>query len=69
MKLIAHRGNITGPKPELENSPDYIFEAIKKGFDVEVDVWYGTDGKFMLGHDNPDYSFPFDLFEMLLLPL
>lgn len=62
MKLIAHRGNITGPKPELENSPDYIFEAIKKGFEVEIDVWF-VDGMFKLGHDEPQYDFPFALFE------
>ena len=25
MILIAHRGNISGPKPELENKPDYVY--------------------------------------------
>ena len=40
MKLIAHRGNIDGPNPERENSPEYIEEALKAGYDVEVDVWY-----------------------------
>ena len=63
MILIAHRGNITGPSPEQENRPEYIYAALRQGYDVEIDVWYGTDGKFMLGHDNPDYSFPFELLE------
>jgi hypothetical protein len=62
MKLIAHRGNISGPNPERENHPDYIWEAILAGYDVEIDVWF-ADGKFMLGHDEPQYDFPFDLIQ------
>lgn len=61
MILISHRGNITGSQPKTENHPDYIMDAINKGYNVEIDVWY-TD-KFMLGHDNPQYEFPFDLLE------
>lgn len=62
MILISHRGNITGPKPQSENKPEYIFTALKAGFDVEIDVWF-NDGKFFLGHDSPDYEFPFTLLE------
>jgi len=62
MKLISHRGNLTGPNPERENNPDYIWEAIQAGYDVEVDVWW-VDGKFKLGHDEPKYHFPFNLIE------
>lgn len=61
MKLISHRGNLEGPNPERENHPDYIYEAIQAGYDVEIDVWW-IDGKFKLGHDEPQYDFPFDLF-------
>lgn len=61
MKLISHRGNLEGPNPERENHPDYIYEAIQAGYDVEIDVWW-VDGKFKLGHDEPQYDFPFDLF-------
>jgi glycerophosphoryl diester phosphodiesterase len=53
--LYAHRGNLFGPKPELENTPDYIDQAIKFGFNVEVDVWLKDDGNLYLGHDKPDY--------------
>jgi hypothetical protein len=60
MKLISHRGNLEGPNPERENHPDYIFEAIEAGYDVEIDVWF-KDGKFYLGHDEPQYLFPYDL--------
>ena len=55
MKLISHRGNITGPNHERENHPDYITAAWRKGYDVEIDVWL-KDGKFFLGHDNPTYE-------------
>jgi hypothetical protein len=51
MILISHRGNINGKQPSKENHPLYIFEAIKQGFQVEIDVWF-IDGKFKLGHDN-----------------
>ena len=60
MKLISHRGNLEGPNPERENHPDYIYEALQAGYDVEIDVWW-VDGKFKLGHDEPQYDFPFDL--------
>jgi hypothetical protein len=55
MKLIAHRGNTSGPRPEMENRPEYIMKAIERGYDVEVDVWF-IDGKFFLGHDRPEHS-------------
>jgi glycerophosphoryl diester phosphodiesterase len=53
MKFIAHRGNITDQYPNLENTPQYIEEAIKKGFDVEIDVW--KNNYLYLGHDYPQY--------------
>ena len=50
MYLISHRGNINSIEKNRENSPDYINEALKNGFDVEVDVRF-ENGKFFLGHD------------------
>ena len=44
MKLISHRGNLSGPIPESENNPSYITNAINKGFDVEVDFWFTPNG-------------------------
>jgi hypothetical protein len=56
MKIIAHRGNLRGPKPELENNPEYLLIAISKGYDVEVDVWYDkVREQLFLGHDYPKY--------------
>lgn len=54
MIYIAHRGNIDGPNPKLENSPGYVEAAIAKGFDVEVDLWVDDSGVY-LGHDGPQY--------------
>jgi hypothetical protein len=54
----AHRGNVDGPDPSSENSPDQIDKAISLGFRVEVDVWsYEDTGgvRFWLGHDGPQY--------------
>jgi hypothetical protein len=55
MILIAHRGNINGSNPRKENSPDYIREALEKGYDAEIDVWY-RDDKWILGHDESLYN-------------
>lgn len=51
---IAHRGNLTGANTEKENSPQYIEEAIDRGFHVEVDVWC-IKNELYLGHDMPQY--------------
>ena len=55
MILIAHRGNIFGPRPEYENMPYHIEEAIHLGYDVEIDVWY-FNNSFWLGHDTMSYQ-------------
>ena len=61
MIFISHRGNLTGKKPEMENKPSYISDALNQGYHCEVDVWF-VDNEFMLGHDEPKYGFPFVLF-------
>ena len=68
MVLIAHRGNTNGPMELWENEPTYIDIAIKKGFDVEVDVWY-VDGQLYLGHDKPQYGVDFRWFSDRVLRL
>ena len=55
MKIISHRGNINGPRKELENKPRYINQALELGYDVEIDVWWKDDG-FWLGHDEPQFK-------------
>lgn len=61
MRIIAHRGNVDGPNPELENSPAHIDQAIQSGFDAEVDVWVMPgDASVWLGHDAPMYPVPWE---------
>lgn len=62
MILISHRGNIEGRKPERENEPSYILEAINQGYKVEIDVWY-VDNEYWLGHDEPEYKISFNWLE------
>ncbi len=62
MILISHRGNINGPKPELENRPEYIKNALTNGFDCECDVWRIGE-KWFLGHDEPQYEISSNFFE------
>jgi hypothetical protein len=54
LSVISHRGNLRGPKPEEENKPSYIDEAIDEYFEVEVDIRY-LEGSFYLGHDKPEH--------------
>lgn len=53
MRLVSHRGNITGPCTE-ENSPRQIETAISCGYYVEVDVWLWNN-EIWFGHDTPTY--------------
>lgn len=55
MLLIAHRGLLTGPNPEVENAPTQIEYALAGGYAVETDVWR-LDGDWFLGHDRPQYK-------------
>lgn len=59
MKIIAHRGNLSGPDSENENKPEAILKAIKLGFDVEVDL-HVVNKELYLGHDAPQYKIPID---------
>ena len=59
MIFIAHRGNINGKTPKMENKPSYVKEALQNGFDAEIDVWF-IDNKLFLGHDNPDFIINLD---------
>ena len=55
MRLIYHRGNLTGKNIEKENHPDYIDIALRIGFNVEIDLWL-IDDKLYLGHDSAQYE-------------
>ena len=61
MIYIAHRGNTNGKFESYENEPNYIDMAIKRGFDVEIDVWL-VNNLLYLGHDMPQYEVDFRWF-------
>ena len=54
-EIISHRGNLDGARELLENRPDYIDNAIKEGYLVEVDLRF-IDSQFWLGHDIPQFE-------------
>lgn len=62
MVIISHRGNTRGPNPEFENNPNHI-KAILPYYDCEIDVWK-VDGKWFLGHDNPQYPIDVSFFNL-----
>lgn len=64
-KIIAHRGNTRGPVKEFENDPDYLLQAIKMGYDVEVDVWFNGE-RIYFGHDEAQYDVRPDQFNKIL---
>ena len=53
--ILSHRGNLDGPNPKKENSPEYVRAALDAGFDVEIDLWFKDTGWY-LGHDGPTYK-------------
>ena len=57
MKLIAHKGNINGPNPAIENNPEQIDVCITAGYDVEIDLWWDAEErKLWLGHSERQYE-------------
>lgn len=56
MRLIAHRGNLTGPDASRENDPGHVQAALARGFDAEIDLWVTDDGGLHLGHDGPQHA-------------
>ena len=55
MIIIAHRGNINGSDPKNENKPEYLLNAIKLDYYIELDLWL-IDERLFLGHDEPQYE-------------
>lgn len=62
MLKISHRGNTSGRCPESENTPEYIQNALLRGYDVEVDLWV-IEGCCYLGHDKPMHKVNYEFFK------
>jgi len=54
-RLIAHRGNIYGPRSSYENDPAVIDSVLNMGIDCEIDV-YAVGDDIWLGHDATHYK-------------
>jgi hypothetical protein len=59
MIYISNKGNLSGPNPEKENLPEYIDEALKRNFEVKIDLWC-SDGRLYLGEDYPRHKVSLD---------
>jgi hypothetical protein len=59
MKIIAHRGNVDGPNPSLENNPSQIDACIALGFDAEVDL-RSINSNLYLNHDRLNELYKID---------
>jgi hypothetical protein len=57
MFKISHRGNLTGPNIERENTISYVEEALNDNYSCEVDLWLANNTLFF-GHDEPQYLVP-----------
>lgn len=63
MPFISHRGNLNGPEPDKENTPEHIDHALSKVDMCEVDLWK-INGVLYLSHDYPSDEHKID--EMFL---
>ena len=52
-RWILHRGLMAGPNKILENMESELLDLLKKGWEIECDVWFGDDCMWRLGHDGP----------------
>jgi glycerophosphoryl diester phosphodiesterase len=49
--ILAHRGNIDGPRADTENSLSSITIALQRGWGLEIDIRRASDGTFYVSHD------------------
>ena len=52
LRIISHRGNLSGPDKSTENSSKQVDLVLSLGLECEIDVWY-VNGEMLLGHDSP----------------
>jgi len=51
VEILAHRANLTGPRPPTENSVDACRQALEEGFGLEIDLRREHHGDFYISHD------------------
>ena len=52
LRIISHRGNLSGPDKLTENSSKQVDLVLSLGLECEIDVWY-VNREILLGHDSP----------------
>lgn len=61
MIFIAHRGNISGPNQQEENTVKYLKKALSMGLGIECDVMTDKHDNLCFGHDQPQEPIDFEL--------
>jgi len=51
MVILAHRANLEGPNPKLENSLAATRKALELGFGIETDLRRNADHRYYISHD------------------
>ncbi len=50
-EILAHRANLAGPRPAVENSLEACRRALEAGFGLEIDLRREASGLFYISHD------------------
>lgn len=56
MDILAHRANVDGPKPALENSLAAAQRALELGFGIETDLRRDLQKRFYIAHDRQPWT-------------
>ena len=59
LRIISHRGNLSGPDKSTENSSKQVDLVLSLGLECEIDVWC-VNGEMLLGHDSPKEMVPLE---------
>jgi glycerophosphoryl diester phosphodiesterase len=65
--LLAHRANLTGPQPALENSFAATERALELGFGLETDLRRDPQNRFYIAHDPQPWTAGNDLVKFVAL--
>lgn len=65
--ILAHRANVDGPKPALENSFEATHRALELGFGIETDLRRDSDKRFYIAHDPQPWTHEADFQKFAVL--
>lgn len=55
--IISNNGNLDGINQEKENTPEYIINALNKGFDVKINVSYKNGNYYLKENYQINFNF------------